>query len=446
MLRVAVIGSGPGGAYAVGVLTEHGDVQVDVIDRLPAPFGLVRYGVAPDHPKIRSISSTMSAMLEHPAVRFLGNVELGRHLSIEDLRRHYDAVVLAIGAARDRRLRIPGEDLPGVFSARDFVAWYSGHPDTPIDRFTLGARTVAVVGAGNVALDVARILAKSVDELRQTDLPHHVLRVLESSQVEDIHVMARRGPAQAKFTTKELREMGELANADIVVDPAELELDERSRESLASAPVPRRNLEVLQGWAAREPAGRPRRVHMHFNLRPVEVLGEVQVTGVRLERTQLDASGNATATGRLSTLEVQMVLRSIGYRGLPLEGVPFDADSGVIPNDGGRVLRDGAPVPGLYVAGWIKRGPTGVIGTNKRDAHETITALLADSPMLARAPIRDPEALPALLAERGARVVTWQGWCAIDQAEVVLGQAEGRARIKIVDLEELLRAAAGGAV
>jgi ferredoxin--NADP+ reductase len=446
MLRVAVIGSGPGGAYAVGALTEHDGVQVDVIDRLPAPFGLVRYGVAPDHPKIRSISSTMSAMLEHPAVRFLGNVEVGVHLSLDDLRRHYDAVVFAIGAARDRRLRIPGEDLPGVFSARDFVAWYSGHPDAPIDRFSLRARTVAVIGAGNVALDVARILAKSVDELRQTDLPNHVLRVLESSRVEDIHVIARRGPAQAKFTTKELREMGELDNADIMVDPADLELDDRSRESLTSAPVPRRNLDVLQGWAAREPAGRPRRVHMHFNLRPVEVLGADQVTGLRLEHTRLDASGNATSTGQLSTLEAQMVLRSIGYRGLPLEGVPFDADSGVIPNDGGRVLRDGTPVAGLYVAGWIKRGPTGVIGTNKRDAHETITALLADSPTLAKAPVRDPEALPALLAERGARVVTWQGWCAIDKAEVVLGQAEGRARIKIVDLEELLRAAAGGPV
>lgn len=444
MLRVAVVGSGPAGVYAAGALTEHGDVLVDVIDRLPCPYGLVRYGVAADHPKIKSISATLRKVLEDPAVRFLGNVEVGTQLTLEDLHRHYDAVIFACGAAIDRRLAIPGEDLPGSFSATEFVAWYSGHPDSPIDQFVLDARRVAVIGAGNVALDVARMLAKSVDELRPTDLPDHVLDVLEGSRVEEIHVIARRGPAQAKFTTKELREIGELANADVVVDPHELELDEASRQRVEEDHLVRRNYEVLQEWAGRPATDRPRRIRIRFNLRPVGVLGDGRVAGLQVERTRLDQTGSPTGTGKTSSLAVEMVLRSIGYRGRPVQGMPFDERRGVIPNDAGRVLRDGGPVPGEYVAGWIKRGPTGVIGTNKGDARETVAALLADVPTLPPAPLRDPGALDQLLAERGARVVPWQGWCAIELAEAELGRISGRERAKIVDREALLTAAAAG--
>jgi ferredoxin--NADP+ reductase len=443
VLRVAVIGSGPAGVYAAGALTQHGGVLVDVFDRLPCPFGLVRYGVAPDHPKIKSISGTLKTVLEDPAVRFLGNVEVGTQITVEDLHRHYDALIFAIGSAVDRRLGIKGEDLPGSFSATDFVAWYSGHPDAPTDHFVLDARSVAIIGAGNVAVDVTRMLAKSADDLRMTDLPDHVLKVLERSQVEDIHLIARRGPAQAKFTTKELRELGELANADVLIDPDELELDEGSRERLATEPVPRRNLEVLQTWAARQPAGRARRVHVRFMLRPVEVLGDDRVTGLRLERTRLDRTGHATGTGQTCMIETQMVFRSVGYRGVPFPGLPFDEQTGTIPNAAGRVLRGGAVAPGEYVAGWIKRGPTGVIGTNKRDANESVAALLTDAPSLPSAPIRDPDAVQRLLAERGVRVVSWPGWRAIELAEADLGRAQGRERVKIADRDALLRAAAG---
>lgn len=445
MLRIAVIGSGPAGVYAAGALVQHGDVAVDVLDRLPSPFGLVRYGVAPDHPKIQSISIALEKVLEHPAVRFLGNVEFGTHVQLADLHRHYDGLIFANGASVDRRLSIPGEDLAGSTSATEFVSWYCGHPDAPTAQFTLDARSVAVIGMGNVALDVTRMLAKSHDELRKTDLPDHVLQALAASRVEDIHLIGRRGPAQAKFTTKELRELGELAHADVLVDPLELELDEATRGRLADDSVLRRNLEVLQQWAARRPAGRPRRVHMRFMLRPVSVLGDARVTGLRLEGTRLDPQGNATGTGDVTTLDAQLILRSVGYRGLPVTGMPFDVANGVIPNLEGRVLRDGVVATGEYVAGWIKRGPTGVIGTNKHDANETVAALLTDAPSLPPAPVRDPDAVLQLLHDRGAEVVTWDGWRSIQETEARLGQAQGRARAKIADRESLMRAANGDA-
>jgi ferredoxin--NADP+ reductase len=446
MLKVAVIGSGPAGVYAAAALTQHGDVLVDVFDRLPCPFGLVRYGVAPDHPRIKSISTALQKVLEDPAVRFLGNVEVGTQITLEELHRLYDAVILTCGAMVARRLGVPGEDLAGSFSATDLVAWYCGHPDAPIDRFSLQARSVAVVGSGNVALDVTRMLAKSVDELRHTDMPDHVLKVLERSRVEDIHLIGRRGPLQAKFTTKELREIGELSNADVFLDPKELALDETSRERLATAdPVVRRNFEVLQAWAERPPSGRPRRVHMRFMLRPVEVLGDVEVSGLRLERTRLDRAGLATGTGETCTVDASMILCAVGHRGVSIPGVPVDEQTGVIPSVAGRVLRAGSAAPGEYVAGWIKRGATGVIGTNKSDAKETVTSLLEDAPSLPPAPVRDPDAALHLLAERGVNVVTWQGWTAIELAEADLGRAQGRERAKIADREALLRAAAGGA-
>lgn len=444
-MRVAVVGSGPAGIYAAQALSGHGDVSVDVLDRLPCPYGLVRYGVAPDHPKIKSIATALGKVLQDATVRFLGNVAVGTDITLEELHRHYDAVLVASGAAVDRRLGVPGEDLAGSVSATDFVAWYSGHPDAAADAFTLDAESVAVVGVGNVALDVVRMLAKTAAELRATDLPDHVLRALERSRVRDVHLIGRRGPAQAKFTTKELRELGELANADVLVDPAELELDEASREIVAAEPAVRRNLEVLREWAERPPAGRPRRVHVRFLLQPVEVLGLAHVTGLRVERTRLDGSGTAAGTGELSVIEAGMVVRSVGYRGLAFPGLPFDPATGTVPNVAGRVVRDGATVPGTYVAGWIKRGPTGVIGTNKHDAHETVAALLADAPTLPPAPVSDPDAVLRLLDGRGVSAVTWQGWLAIALAETALGRDFGRDQVKIADRAALLRAAAGQA-
>ncbi|HXT44935.1 MAG TPA: FAD-dependent oxidoreductase [Pseudonocardiaceae bacterium] len=444
-VRVAVIGSGPSGLYTADELSKHDAVSVDVLDRLPCPYGLLRYGVAPDHLKMKSLEITLRKILERPGVRFLGGVELGSAstgITVDDLRECYDAVVYATGSSVDRRLSIPGEDLPGSFSATEFVAWYCGHPDAEVDAFTLDARSAVVVGVGNVAVDVARILAKTAQDLHVTDMPEHVLDVLDSSAISDIYIVGRRGPAQAKFTTKELRELGELASADVVVDPAELVLDQASKELAETNKTVRRNLDTLQEWSARPQGGRARRIHLRFLLSPVAALGTGQVQAVQCERNALDGSGGVTGTGETVTLEAQLLLRSVGYRGLPLPGVPFDERSGVIPHVVGRVQRDGSTAAGEYVVGWIKRGPTGVIGTNKGDAKETVEQLLADLDALPRAPHRDPDAIIDKLAQRGVGVVTWAGWEAIDAAERALGVAVGRTRIKIVDRAALLIAAA----
>jgi ferredoxin--NADP+ reductase len=441
-VRVAVIGSGPAGLYAADELSKHDAVSVDVLDRLPCPYGLLRYGVAPDHLKMKSLEITLRKILERPSVRFLGGVELGIGVSVDQLREYYDAVVYATGSPVDRRLSIPGEDLPGSFSATEFVAWYCGHPDAEVDAFTLNARSVVVIGVGNVAVDVARVLAKTAEELHATDMPDHVLKVLDASTISDIYMVGRRGPAQAKFTTKELRELGELANADVVVDPAELVLDQAGKEVVETNKAVRRNLETLQEWSTRSQQGRPRRIHLRFLLAPVAVHGAGRVEAVELERTALDGTGGVTSTGATVTLAAQLLLRSVGYRGLPLPGVPFDERSGVIPHVAGRVQRNGKATTGEYVVGWIKRGPTGVIGTNKGDAKETVERLIDDLDALPRAPHRAPDAIIAKLAQRGLRVVTWAGWEAIDAAEQALGVAAGRTRIKIADRQALLIAAA----
>jgi ferredoxin--NADP+ reductase len=439
---VAVIGSGPSGLYTADELSKHDAVSVDVLDRLPCPYGLLRYGVAPDHLKMKSLEITLRKILERPRVRFLGGVELGSGITVDELRNYYDAVVYATGSSVDRRLSIPGEDLPGSFSATEFVAWYCGHPDAEVNAFTLDAHSVVVVGVGNVAVDVARILAKTAEELSATDMPDHVLKVLNASTVSDIHIVGRRGPAQAKFTTKELRELGELAGADVVVDPAELVLDQASKEVVETNKVVRRNLEALQEWSTRPLRGRVRRIHLRFLLSPVVVLGTTQVEAVQCERNTPDGSGGVVGTGEMLTVPAQLLLRSVGYRGAPLPGVPFDERSGVIPHLTGRVQRNGCTATGEYVVGWIKRGPTGVIGTNKGDAKETVEQLLADLGTLPRAPHREPEAIIDMLAQRGVGVVTWAGWEAIDAAERALGAMAGRARIKIADRAALLIAAA----
>ena len=439
--RVAVIGSGPSGLYAADELSKHDAVSVDVLDRLPCPYGLLRYGVAPDHLKMKSLEITLRKILERPQVRFLGGVELGADITVSELREYYDAVVYATGSSVDRRLSIPGEDLPGSFSATQFVAWYCGHPDAAVDAFTLNARSAVVIGVGNVAIDVARILAKTAQELDVTDMPDHVLRVLDASTVIDIHIVGRRGPAQAKFTTKELRELGELANADVVVDPAELVLDQASKEVVETNKTVRRNLDALQEWSTRPPQGRPRRIHLRFLLSPVAVLGTERVEAVQCEHNTLDGSGGVNGTGETVAIPAQLLLRSVGYRGLPLPGVPFDARAGVIPHVAGRVQRDGSVATGEYVVGWIKRGPTGVIGTNKGDAKETVEQLLSDLDGLTRVAHRDPGTIVERLTQRGVGVVTWAGWEAIDAAEQALGVAAGRTRIKIADREALRIAA-----
>jgi ferredoxin--NADP+ reductase len=338
---------------------------------------------------------------------------------------------------------VSGEDLAGSFSATEFVAWYSGYPDAEVDAFTLDARTVAVIGVGNVAVDVTRILAKTTAELRATDMPVHVLDVLDASTITDIHMVGRRGPVQAKFTTKELRELGELANADIVVRPDELVLDEASEALVASDKALRRNLELLQEWSQRPQQGKPRRIHLRFLLAPIHVAGSVRVEGLEMGRVALDGSGGAVPTGETVALPAELLLRSVGYRGLPLPDVPFDGRAGVIPHIDGRVQRDGRDAVGEYVVGWIKRGPSGVIGTNRADARETVGGLLVDLPALPPAPIRDPEAVIVLLAQRGVGVVTQHGSEAISAAEEALGRATGRTRVKIVDRDELVAAAAG---
>ena len=337
-LRVAVVGSGPAGVYAVAALTKAGGVSVDVLDRLPAPYGLVRYGVAPDHVKMKSVDAALRRILEDPAVRFLGNVEVGEDVTLEELSTYYDAVVFATGAAVDRRLDVPGEDLPGSFSATDFVAWYSGHPDAELDRFTLHAEHVVVVGVGNVAVDVARVLTKPADVLAATDVPGHVLDVLAASAAADVTMLGRRGPAHARFTTKELRELGEINGADIVVDPADLILTPAEAAAVEADRTLRSNLTVLRDWAERTPTGHPRQLRIKFWHRPAAVLGTDVVDGFRAEKTVLK-EGRVTGTGETVDLPAQMVLRSVGYRVVPPAGLPLDPSTGTVPHDGARGVR-----------------------------------------------------------------------------------------------------------
>jgi ferredoxin/flavodoxin---NADP+ reductase len=440
--RIAVVGAGPSGIYSVDALTRDDDtsISVDLIERLPAPFGLVRYGVAPDHLSIRSVRDTLEKVLQRPRVRLLGGIEIGVDVSVAELHQHYDAIVFTYGASTDRRLGISGEDLPGSIAATEFVAWYCGHPDAQtevIDDALAGARSAVVIGVGNVAVDVARVLAKNGAELAHTDMPHHVLEELSGSTVTDIHILGRRGLAQASFTTKELRELGELADAGVVIRPEDLELDPASEAACAQNKTLARNLEVLQEWSQRAPVARRRRIHLRFYARPAELLGESRVSGVVVERTRVDESGSAVGTGQFTTIAAELVIRSVGYRGVGLSGLHFDAERGVIPHEDGRIVRDGTVVAGEYVAGWIKRGATGIIGTNKKDAAHTVSSLLADLDELPVADRRGTD-LTAVLTERGVHVVTLQGWSAINAAEIELGRVHGRHRTTIHSREALL--------
>ncbi|MER7554646.1 FAD-dependent oxidoreductase [Streptomyces anulatus] len=454
MLSVAVVGSGPSGVYTAQALLQQSlvpDVRVHVLDRLPTPYGLVRYGVAPDHEKIKSLQNSLRAVLEDDRVTFVGNVGVGgaEGVSPARLAELYHAVVYCVGASADRALAVPGESLPGSYSATRFVSWYSAHPDVGAEPFVLDARSAVVIGVGNVAVDVARILARGAEELRATDVPRAALSALEDSRVRDVHIVGRRGPSQARFTTKELRELGALPGARVVVDPAELALDPAyaAPDGLPGAlPLPavvRRNLEVLRGWSA---AGEPpaadagRRIRLRFFLRPVELLErDGRVAGVRFARTAPDSGGGVRDTGAYEDVEAQLVLRAVGYRGVELPGLPFDPVRGTVPHAAGRVLRDGAPAPGEYVAGWIKRGPTGVIGSNRSCAKETVTSLLEDAAALRRRPAADDPL--AVLRECGLRPVEWSGWLSIERAEAELGRSLGRGPVKIPDWPGLLAAA-----
>ncbi|GAA3879442.1 FAD-dependent oxidoreductase [Streptomyces lacrimifluminis] len=444
MLRVAVVGSGPSGVYtAQSLVQQDPEVLVDVLDRLPAPYGLVRYGVAPDHEKIKSLQNNLRTVLEHDRVRFLGGVRIGcgpGELPGARLRELYHAVVYCVGAATDRHLGIPGEELPGSWSATQFVSWYSAHPDAGDDGFVREVRSAVVIGVGNVAVDVARMLARGPAELSPTDIPQAALTSLAASRVTDIHMVGRRGPSQARFTTKELRELGSLPDTHVVVDEAELALDPAYADPSALPAVQRRNVEALRGWAAVPPAGAARRIRLRFFRRPVELLAVGgRVGAVRFERTVPDGRGGVAGTGQYEDIEAQLVLRSVGYRGVPLDGLPFDASHGTVPHLAGRVLRDGNPSPGEYVAGWIKRGPTGVIGTNRPCAKETATSLLADAAVLVRQD-RSQDPLTTLRAE-GFRPVGWAGWQAIERAEAELGATLGRSVVKLPDWDSLMAAA-----
>jgi ferredoxin--NADP+ reductase len=459
-IRIAVIGSGPAGFYAAGhLLKDPGErIEVDMIERLPTPWGLVRSGVAPDHPKIKSVTRVYEKTAAHPRFRYFGNVTFGEHISREELLAGYHAIVYATGSPSDRPLGIPGEDLPGSHAATEFVGWYNGHPDhTDLEVDLLSAERAVVVGNGNVALDVARMLVLAPSELAGTDTADHALEVLAQSRVSEVVVLGRRGPAQAAFTNPELLELGELADADVIVDGDELERALAVEDPGAAADITsRRNVEILRSYAERAPVGHAKRIVLRFLLSPVALLpGERGHLGaVELVRNELVASPGgglrAQATGELETIPAGLAFRAIGYRGLRLPDVPFDERAAVIPNDGGRVMDadTGKQLAGEYVVGWIKRGPSGVIGTNKKDAQETVDAMLADLTSENGGGARhvptepDARAVERLLRERQPQLVTYEGWEAIDRHERALGEPIGRPRVKLTSIEDMLRIAA----
>jgi ferredoxin/flavodoxin---NADP+ reductase len=450
-LRVAVIGAGPSGFYACEHVLRHDatTAEVDLFDRLPTPYGLVRGGVAPDHPKIKSVTRVYDKTAARDGFRFFGNVKLGDDISVEDLERHYHAIIYTFGAETDRHLGIPGEDLPGSHAATAFVGWYNAHPDYADLTFDLGCQRAVVIGNGNVATDVARMLALTEEELRETDTADHAIEVLAGNPVREIVILGRRGPVQAAFTNPELRELGEMKDADIVVDPAELELDDQSRAYLEEADITtRKNVEILTEFSQRPLEGKPRKIILRFLRSPVELQGDGKVERVIIGRNQLVEKGGALRaqdTGEREELGCGLLLRSVGYTGVPVDGLAFDGKGGTILNRGGRVLESEGDEhrAGHYTSGWIKRGPSGVIGTNKKCAQETVDALFEDveSGNLGRPQAPEPGAVEETLRERGIEFVSFPAWQAIDAAETARGEPHGRPRVKFVRVEEMLEAA-----
>jgi len=450
-LRVAIIGAGPTGFYAADHLLKqpHLVVEVDLFDRVPTPHGLVRAGVAPDHQKIKSVTAAFDKVAAHPRFRFFGSVEFGRDVTAADLRRHYHQILYSTGAQTDRRMGIPGEDLEGSHPATEFVAWYNGHPDYRDFHFDLSEERAAVVGVGNVAVDVARILCRSPEELAATDIADYALEALRKSHVKEVYLLGRRGPAQAAFTNPEIRELGELADADVSVVPEEVELDPSSRAALEQKPdrTTAKKVEILQGYALRKPTGKSRRLVIRFLVSPVELIGNEagRVVAMKLVRNRLEATATGTLTPRptgvFEEIPVGLVFRSVGYKGVPLPDVPFHESWGVILNDKGRVLDpdNRQPIVGEYTAGWIKRGPSGVIGTNKPDALETVECMMEDlaAGRVLEPALPHPDAVLALIRQRQPRHFTYPDWLKLDEIEVSRGRAAGRPRVKFTRVEDM---------
>ena len=453
-LRVAIIGSGPTGFYAAQHLFNEKElnVEVDMYDRLPTPYGLVRLGVAPDHQKIKSVIAVYHKTAQRPGFSFFGNVDIGEHLTVEDLRRHYHQIVYCTGAQTDRRLNIPGEDLTGSRTATEFVAWYNGHPEYVDREFDLSRESVVIVGVGNVAVDVARILCRTPEELAKTDIADHALEVLRESRVRRVYMLGRRGPAQAAFTNAEVKELGEMPGAECSVLAEEMELDPSTKQKLEEKPdkITTRKLDILSGMVGRSEPDKPRKLQIRFLVSPVEIEGHEQgrVKSVKIVRNELYLSDRGAiksrGTDRFETLDADLVFRSVGYRGVPVPGVPFREDWAVIPNDKGRVLDSdgGSPVVGEYSAGWIKRGPQGVIGTNKPDALETVRCMLED---LGEGRVLEPESPSAdsaekLVRERQPNFFSYEDWNRLDELEIGKGEPQDRPRVKYTDVREMLAA------
>ncbi|MDN8596986.1 FAD-dependent oxidoreductase [Corynebacterium tuberculostearicum] len=443
-VRVAVVGSGPAGIYASDLLVKSDlDVQIDLFEKMPTPFGLIRYGVAPDHPRIKGIVQSLHNVMEKEEIRFLGNIEVGKDITVEEMREYYDAIIFATGATADKHMGIPGEDLKGNHGAGEFVGFYDGNPNFERD-WDLSAESVAVVGVGNVSLDVSRILAKTADELLVTEIPDNVYAALKKNRAKEVHVFGRRGPAQAKYTPKELKELDESPTIEVIVNPEDIEYDEASVEARRAAKSTDLVCQTLESYAMREPGDAPHKLYIHFFESPVEVLGEDgHVTAIKTERTELNGDGTVTGTGKFTEWPVQAVYRAVGYHPQSVDGVPFDETKATMPNDGGHVLAnvDGEKLPGLYTTGWIKRGPVGLIGNTKSDAKDTTTMLIADYKAgdLELATKRDPQDILDFLASRDIAVTTWEGWHRLDAAERAAGEAHGRERIKIVEWDEMVK-------
>jgi ferredoxin--NADP+ reductase len=448
-VRVAVVGSGPAGFYAAEALFGvDARVLVDLYDRLPAPFGLVRYGVAPDHAKIKNVIKVYERTAQNPNFAFLGNVAVGDDISVDELRMFYDAIIFACGAETDRRLGIPGEDLPGSYTATEFVAWYNGHPDYQGRTFDLSHEVAVVIGQGNVAIDVARILSKTVDELKTTDITARALELLAESRVREIYMIGRRGPVQAAFTPQEIKEFGNLADCDPVVDAADLEVCGSSQVELKDTKnsQARKNYAALEDFAGRPEGAKSRRFIVRFFQSPIEIRGEGKVEEIVLEKNALIGepfAQKAAGTGEKFTLPCGAFFRSVGYRGVAIPGVPFEDRKGIFPNRSGRILADGQPVRGMYAAGWIKRGPSGIIGTNKPDSIETAKNVIADLPSLEPCERPDRAAVFDFLVSKGVRVVNYDDWRRIDAAEIERGKRVGKPREKFVDVQEMIAACGG---
>lgn len=449
-LRVAIIGSGPSGFYAAEALLKQKElvVHIDMFDRLPSPYGLVRGGVAPDHQKIKSVIAVYEKVALTPGFRFFGNVKLGQDLQVSDLRLHYDQVVYAVGNESDRRLGVPGENLSGSHSATEFVGWYNGHPDYHDLQFDLSQESVAVVGIGNVAMDVTRVLAQDPEQLAKTDIADYALEALRKSRVKTVWLLGRRGPAQAAYSPAEIQEIGELVSADLVVDPKEAELDELSRKDYEDA-ANKKNVDYVQARAKLGEGTRAKKVRLRFCVSPVEVLGDgTRVTGLKLERNVLVSDGKggvkAQGSGRFETIKVGAIFRSVGYRGIPIAGVPFDDKAGKIPNVEGRVVAAGTSnvVPGDYVVGWAKRGPSGLIGTNRADSVATVKAMLDDAKAgrLGAEPEGAPGGIEGILSQRGVKFVSFAQWKTLDSLELARGKAAGKIREKFTRVSDMLAA------